>query len=86
MNTASRGWRDTIMGYAEDVSKANEKACEETILEICRVVIERAENGLKYINEEGEGEGWYSKSLGTVKLLWLEELWVAQAAVLHGLS
>lgn len=74
------------MGYAEAVSEANERVCAETILEICRVVIERAENGLKYINEEGEGEGWYRKCLGTVKLLWLEELWVAQAAVLHVLS
>jgi hypothetical protein len=69
------------MGYAEEVSEANERACGETIREICRVVLERAENGLKYVEEEGEGGGggeWYGKSLVTVKLLWLEELWVAQ--------
>ena len=74
------------MGYTDEVSEANERACGETIREICRVVIERAEGGLKDVEEEGEGGGggWYSKSLGTVKLLWLEELWVAQA--LHGLS
>ena len=71
------------MGYAEDVSEANERACGETIPEICRLVIERAENGLKYVEEEGEGEGWFSKSLGTVKLLWLEELWVAKAVLLR---
>jgi len=63
MNTASRGWRDTIMGYAEYVSEANESACGETILEICRVAIERAENGLKILQEEGGGEGWYGKCL-----------------------
>lgn len=83
MNTAS--WRDTIMGYTEDISEANEKACRDTILEICRVVIERAENGLKYVKEEEEGEEWYSKCLGTVALLWREELWVAHA-VRRGLS
>lgn len=83
MNTASRGWRDTIMGYAEDVSDANETACRETIREICRVVIERAENGLKSVAEEGEGEGWYIKCLGTVALLWREELEVAQAVRLR---
>lgn len=71
------------MGYVEDVSEANERACGETILEICRLVIERAENALKYVEEEGEGEGWFSKSLGTVKLLWLEELWVAKAVLLR---
>jgi hypothetical protein len=45
------------MGYAEEVSEANERACGETIREICRVVLERAENGLKYVEEEGEGGG-----------------------------
>lgn len=67
------------MGYADDVSEANERACGETIREICRVVIERAESGLKYVEEEERGGGWYSKCLGTVRLLWLEELSVAQA-------
>ena len=71
------------MGYSDHVSEANERACGESIREICRVVIERAKDGLKYVEEEGEGGGgWYSKSLGTVKLLWLEELWVAQALLL----
>jgi hypothetical protein len=83
MNTASGAWRDTIMGYAEVVSETNERACGETILEICRLVIERAEKGLKHVDEEGEGEGWFSKSLETVKLLWLEELWVAKAVLLR---
>lgn len=85
MNTASRGWRDTILGYAEDVSEANETACRETIREICRVVIERAEMGLKLVKEDGEGDGdgWYSKCLGTVALLWREELEVAQAVRLR---
>lgn len=85
MNTASRRWRDTIMGYAEEVSETNERACGETIREICRVVIERAENGLLCVKEEGSRGGWYGKSLGTVQVLWLEELRVAQA-VLLGLS
>ncbi len=89
MNTASKGWRDTILGYAEDVSEANERACGETIREICRVVIERGENGLKCVKDEGgrgQGRGrggWYSKSLGIVELLWSEELWVAQAVLLR---
>ncbi len=69
------------MGYAEEVSETNERACEETMREICRVVIERAKRGLKHV-KEGEGEGWYSKCLGTVELLWLEQLWVAQAVLL----
>ncbi|KAH9063454.1 hypothetical protein EDB87DRAFT_1603810 [Lactarius vividus] len=84
MNTASRAWRDTIMGYTEDISEANEKACGETIREICRKVIERAEIGLKCVKEGEVGdEGWYGKSLGIVEQLWIEELWVAQAVLLR---
>ena len=86
MNTASRRWRDTILGYENDVSEENEKACRETIRGICEVVISRAERGIKGVKEEmkrdEEGDEWYRNVLRTVELLWLEERSVGGAVLL----
>ena len=81
MTTASRRWRDTIWGYEEVVSDENERACNESIGEICAVVIRRAEMGIKAVKEETKTErgGWYGKVLGAVEFLWLEELSVGEA-------
>jgi len=79
--TASRQWRDTIRGYEEVVSEENERACKESISEICAVVIKRAEMGIKAVKEEAktEREEWFRKVLGAVEFLWLEELSVGEA-------
>ncbi|KAH9966651.1 hypothetical protein BC827DRAFT_1258756 [Russula dissimulans] len=72
MTAASRRWRDTILGYEDEVSEENERACEESIREICEVVIKRAERGIEGVKEEiGE-----RTALMSVETLWREELTV----------
>jgi len=63
------------------VSEENERACKESISEICAVVIKRAEMGIKAVKEEAktEREEWFRKVLGAVEFLWLEELSVGEA-------
>jgi hypothetical protein len=85
LNTASRLWRDTILGHKSDVSEENERACSETIGEICKVVINRAKRGIKSVKKEMERDGgdeWYRSVLRTVELLWLEERVVGSAMLL----
>jgi hypothetical protein len=81
---ASRRWRDTILGQEELVSEENEKACEESIRDICAVVIKRAEMGIKTVQEEIKSarEEWYRKVLMTVEILWLEEVTVCKAMLI----
>jgi len=80
MAAASRRWRDTILGYEDEVSEENERACKESIREICEVVIKRAERGIKAVKEEmrTEGKEWYQ----SVEMLWLEEVTVGKAMML----
>jgi hypothetical protein len=84
MTAASRRWRDTILGHEEEVSEENEKACKESVGEICEVVIKRAERGMDAVKEEmrTESEEWYRKVLLAVELLWLEEGAVAKAMLI----
>jgi len=86
MNTASRRWRDTILGHEEEVSEENERACKKHVGEICEVVMTRAERGINVVKEEmgmaREREEWYRNALVTVELLWLEELAVARAVLI----
>jgi hypothetical protein len=85
MDTALRRWLDTIRGNENEVSEENEKACRDTIGEICAVVIKRAERGIKNVREEikrDEGDEWYGKVLRTIELLWFEERVVAEAVLL----
>jgi hypothetical protein len=80
MTTAAKRWCYTIRGYEDVVSEENEGACKASIGEICAVIIKRAERGIKSVKEETmEREEWYRKVLGTVRLLWLEELSVGEA-------
>jgi vacuolar-type H+-ATPase subunit I/STV1 len=84
MAAASRRWRDTILGHEEEVSEENEKACKESVGEICEVVINRAGRGIEAVQEEmrTESEEWYRKVLVAVELLWLEERAVAEAMLI----
>jgi hypothetical protein len=83
MTAASRRWRDTILGYEEEVSEENEKACRESIVEICDVVIKRAERGIDAVKEEMRTarEEWYRNVLVALDSLWTEERTVAR--VMH---
>jgi len=84
MTAASRRWRDTILGYEDEVSEDNERACEESIREICEVIIKRAESGIEAVKEDmkTEGKEWYRRALMSVETLWLEELTVGKAMLL----
>lgn len=84
MTAASRRWRDTILGHEEDVSEENEKACQESVGEICEVVIKRAEREIEAVKEgmRTESEEWCRKVLVAVDLLWLEERAVAEAMLI----
>jgi hypothetical protein len=83
---ASRRWRDTILGHEEVVSEENEKACEESIGEICEVVIKRAERGIEAVKEdmrmESEVSEWFQDVLVAVDFLWFEERAVAKAMLI----
>jgi hypothetical protein len=78
MAAASRRWRDTILGYEEEVSEENEEACGESIREICDVLITRAERGTDAVKEEMR-EVWNRDVLVAVDSLWMEERAVAKA-------
>ncbi|KAI9509365.1 hypothetical protein F5148DRAFT_766220 [Russula earlei] len=84
MTAASRDWRETILGFADEMSEENERACKESIGRICEELIERAERGIMDIKEEmrTSSEERYRKVLMTVELLWLEELTVGEAMLL----
>jgi len=84
MTAVARRWRDTILGHEELVSEENEKACEESVRDICAVVIKRAERGTEGVEEEMKlaREEWYRKVLVTVEILWLEELTVCKAMLI----
>ena len=86
MIAASRRWRDTILGHEDAVSEENEKACKESIKEICGAVMKRAEEGMKGVSEEMEmemeREEWYRKVLTMVEILWLEEFTVGEAMLI----
>jgi hypothetical protein len=81
MAAASRRWRETILGHEEEVSEENERACTESVREICEVVIKRAERGTDTVKEatrmRTESEERYQNVLMAVKTLWLEEQAVA---------
>jgi hypothetical protein len=81
MAAASRRWRDTILGYEEEVSEENEEACRESVRDICDVVMTRAERGTDAVKEEMrmEREEWYRDVLVAVDPLWMEEQAVAKA-------
>lgn len=81
MAAASRRWRDTILGYEEEVSEENEEACRESVREICDVLITRAERGTDVVKEEirVEREERNQGVLVAVDSLWMEERAVAKA-------
>jgi hypothetical protein len=81
MAAASRQWRDTILGYEEEVSEENEEACRESVREICGVVMIRAERGRDAVKEAMRMgmSGWYRDVLVAVDSLWMEERAVAKA-------
>jgi hypothetical protein len=84
MAAASRRWRDTILGYEEEVSEENERACKESVGKICEVVIKRAERGTEAVKEamRTESEERYRNVLVAVNMLWLEEQAVAKAMLI----
>jgi len=87
MAAASRRWRDTILGHEEVVSEENERACKESMVMICEVVIKRAERMTEAVKEAmrtgiEEFEEWYRNVLVAVKTLWLEEQTVAKAMLI----
>jgi hypothetical protein len=84
MAAASRRWRDTILGYEEEVSEENERACKESVSKICEVVIKRAERGTEAVKEamRTESEERYRNVLVAVNMLWLEEQAVAKAMLI----
>jgi hypothetical protein len=69
------------LGHEEEVSEENERACKESVGEICEVVIKRAERGTDAVKEAmgTENEEWYRNVLVAVKMLWREEQTVAKA-------
>lgn len=83
MAAASRRWQDTILGYEEEVSEENERACNESVGKICEAVIQRAERGTEAVEEamrlESDDGYGYQNVLVAVKMLWLEEHAVAKA-------
>jgi hypothetical protein len=81
MATASRRWRDTILGHEEEVSEENERACRDSVGKICEVVIKRAERGTEAVKDamRTESEERYQNVLVDVKMLWVEEQAVAKA-------
>jgi hypothetical protein len=84
LTAPSRRWRDTILGHEELVSEENEKACKESVGDICAVVIDGAERGIKAVQEEMKlaREEWYRNVLVTVELLWLEGFSVCKAMLI----
>lgn len=61
------------------MSEENERACKESVREICEVMIKRAERGTDAVKEamRTDSDEKYQDVLMAVKALWLEEQAVA---------
>ncbi|KAF7793000.1 hypothetical protein EIP86_004105 [Pleurotus ostreatoroseus] len=79
-------WRSVLAGRSEYVSKANEDGWRAVLIALCVTVGQRAREGLKRVEEpllvaSEKSPGWLPWMLQNIRLLWLEELEVAEAVV-----
>ncbi|KAI0065357.1 SET domain-containing protein [Artomyces pyxidatus] len=79
---ALQPWRDTLSGTKDDISEENERVWRNTVLELCQILVNRAELGLQRLQAESETVGgldWFGWMVENIRLLWWEEREVALA-------
>lgn len=73
-------WKDTLLGEKDIVSDENESAWRETLLEICQSIAKDATSMIAKCGNFSRWEAeWLPAMKSSVKMLWEEELHVAQA-------
>jgi len=75
-------WRDTLLGQRNIVSEENETSWRETLIQICEILIRRAETGicgLAELNVDLRNVSWFMWMQDNIRALWQEEAFVAAA-------
>lgn len=83
-------WKDTLLGHRDTVSKENEENVRQTIVEICRQVVQRGEMGIAALKgARMSASGWAVDAFTNIETLWIEEILVSRGvseAILSGIS
>ncbi|KAF9227942.1 SET domain-containing protein [Gyrodon lividus] len=76
-----QAWRDVVAGKRERICDDNERACRDTVVFMCDVLINRAEHYLVSGSTEDiiEHDTWIQWMQGNIQSLWREELFIARA-------
>ncbi|KAJ8463164.1 hypothetical protein ONZ51_g10435 [Trametes cubensis] len=77
--TAINAWTDVTNGVGHTISSVNERRWRQRLLEICEAIRERAQSS--NINKSQGGPSWVSWMAENVRILWREELEVAEAVI-----
>jgi hypothetical protein len=73
-------WRNVVLGRAQRISEANERAWRECLLGICIALRQRAEKmSNRLANMQVAPGGWSSYAVDCIWKLWIEEEVVAAA-------
>lgn len=84
-NDQSRAsWQAVLTGQRDVISAANEQAWRGSLLSICRNLVTEAEEGVHRMQDHSaglisDGPTWFTWMFDNIKLLWREQLEVAQA-------
>ena len=77
-------WRRVSSGQSDIISGANETAWKATLVDVCRTIIERARRGVQALGKSASAVQkvpWSEWMLNNIRMLWQEEIEVAQAVV-----
>jgi hypothetical protein len=77
-------WQDTLHGRCNMVSEENEIAWRESLIQICEILMRRAETGIHTLAErtvDFKDVSWLGRMQDNIKVLWQEEALVAAAVV-----
>ncbi|KAH9901320.1 SET domain-containing protein [Cubamyces lactineus] len=77
--TAINAWMDVTNGVGHTISSVNERRWRQRLLEICEAIRVRAQSS--NINKSQGGPSWVAWMAENVRILWREELEVAEAVI-----
>lgn len=85
-----QSWRSVLTGENDFVSEANEVAWGNTLIELCGQISRRAREGMTLTDtshvQEAALQPWLGWMLDNIRLLWHEEMEVADAVAASILS
>ncbi|KAG7452533.1 SET domain-containing protein [Guyanagaster necrorhizus] len=72
-------WKDTLLGHRNTISTENEETVRQTIVEICRRVVQRGKTYIAAIKEARQSaSGWAVDAFTNIETLWTEETLVSR--------